>query len=84
MKYIYLGGLLTVLTFSSAKAQSKTGYINFQQLIMLMPESKVASDSLNVLESRLNNDLQELIKEYTKKAKELDSLQSKKDIKSGG
>ncbi|RFS19704.1 OmpH family outer membrane protein [Chitinophaga silvatica] len=77
MKYFYLLGLSSVLTFSSAVAQSKTGYINFQELIMQMPETKVANDSLNVMELRLNNDLQGLVKEYTKKMQELDSLGSK-------
>lgn len=77
MKYYYLSGLLSVLSFTAVKAQSKTGYVNFQELILMMPETKVANDSLSVLETRLNSDLQDLVKEYTRKVKELDSLGSK-------
>ncbi|MDQ0108626.1 outer membrane protein [Chitinophaga terrae (ex Kim and Jung 2007)] len=77
MKYYYLSGLLSVLSFTAVKAQSKTGYVNFQELILMMPETKVANDSLSILETRLNSDLQDLVKEYTRKVKELDSLGSK-------
>lgn len=55
-------------------AQSKTGYINFQQMIGMMPESKLANDTLNVLQEKLNKDGQQLLDEYTKKVKELDSV----------
>ena len=58
-------------------AQSKTGYINFQQMIGLMPESKVANDTLNVLQEKLNKDGQQLLAEYTQKVTEFDSIQSK-------
>ncbi|MBS0026959.1 OmpH family outer membrane protein [Chitinophaga sp. 22321] len=54
-------------------AQTKTGYINFQQMISMMPESKLASDTLNSLQERLNKDGQQLIEEYSRKVKELDS-----------
>lgn len=55
-------------------AQSKTGYINFQQIIGMMPESKLANDTLNVLQEKLNKEGQQLLDEYTKKVKELDSV----------
>ncbi|MGO4288498.1 OmpH family outer membrane protein [Chitinophaga sp. RAB17] len=58
-------------------AQSKTGYINFQQMIGLMPESKQATDTLNVLQEKLNQDGQQLLAEYTKKVTEFDSIQNK-------
>lgn len=55
-------------------AQTKTGYINFQQMIGMMPESKQATDTLNVLQEKLNKEGQQLLDEYTKKVKELDSV----------
>jgi outer membrane protein len=58
-------------------AQSKTGYINFQQMIGMMPESKLANDTLNALQEKLNKDGQQLLSEYTKKVTEFDSLQNK-------
>jgi len=58
-------------------AQSKTGYINFQQMIGMMPESKVANDTLNLLQEKLNKDGQQLLTEYTQKVNAFDSLQSK-------
>jgi outer membrane protein len=58
-------------------AQSKTGYVNFQQMIGLMPESKLANDTLNILQEKLNNDGQQLLTEYTRKVTEFDSLQNK-------
>ena len=58
-------------------AQSKTGYINFQQMIGMMPESKLANDTLNVLQEKLNQDGQQLLAEYTKKVTEFDSIQNK-------
>lgn len=58
-------------------AQSKTGYINFQQMIGMMPESKLATDTLNALQEKLNKDGQQLLTEYTKKVTEYDSLQTK-------
>lgn len=58
-------------------AQSKTGYINFQQMIGMMPESKLANDTLNVLQEKLNQDGQQLLSEYTKKVAEFDSIQNK-------
>ncbi|MGF6850484.1 outer membrane protein [Chitinophaga sp. W3I9] len=56
-------------------AQSKTGYINFQQMIGMMPESKLAGDSLNILQEKLNADGQQLVAEYTKKVTDFDSTQ---------
>lgn len=57
-------------------AQSKTGYINFQQMIAMMPESKLAGDSLNIFQEKLNADGQQLVAEYTKKVTEYDSTQA--------
>lgn len=58
-------------------AQSKTGYVNFQQMIGMMPESKLANDTLNVLQEKLNKDGQQLLGEYTRKVTEFDSMQHK-------
>ncbi|MEC5146578.1 OmpH family outer membrane protein [Chitinophaga sp. 212800010-3] len=70
---------LCILLFGSTAifAQSKTGYINFQQLIAAMPESKQAGDTLNILQERLSKDGQQLVTEYTRKVNEFDSLQKK-------
>ncbi|HEY9257129.1 OmpH family outer membrane protein [Chitinophaga sp.] len=67
---------LCLLLFGSTVlfAQSKTGYINFQQMIGFMPESKLANDTLNALQEKLNQEGQQLVEEYTKKVKELDSV----------
>ncbi|MET3880454.1 OmpH family outer membrane protein [Chitinophaga sp. OAE865] len=58
-------------------AQSKMGYINFQQMIAMMPESKLAGDSLNILQDKLNTDGQQLVAEYTRKVTEYDSTHNK-------
>lgn len=42
-----------------------------------MPESKQATDTLNVLQEKLNQDGQQLLAEYTKKVTEFDSIQNK-------
>ncbi|MDR6567193.1 periplasmic chaperone for outer membrane proteins Skp [Chitinophaga ginsengisegetis] len=76
MKYICTLCLL-LLGSTVLFAQSKTGYINFQQMIGMMPESKLAGDSLNILQEKLNADGQQLVAEYTKKVTEFDSTQGK-------
>lgn len=64
---------LSLLGSTALFAQSKTGYINFQQMIAMMPESKLAGDSLNLLQEKLNVDGQQLVAEYTRKLTEFDS-----------
>ena len=76
MKYICTLCIL-LLGKTVLLAQSKTGYINFQQMIAMMPESKLAGDSLNILQEKLNADGQQLVAEYTRKVTEFDSTQSK-------
>lgn len=68
---------LSLLGSTALFAQSKTGYINFQQMIAMMPESKLAGDSLNILQEKLNVDGQQLAAEYTKKLTEYDSTHEK-------
>ncbi len=76
MKYICTLCIL-LLGKTVLLAQSKTGYINFQQMIAMMPESKLAGDSLNILQDKLNTDGQQLVAEYTRKVTEYDSTQNK-------
>jgi outer membrane protein len=54
-------------------AQTKTGYINFQQMIGMMPESKQAKDTLELLQEKMNKDGQQLVAEYTKRVTVFDS-----------
>ncbi|MBV8252761.1 MAG: OmpH family outer membrane protein [Chitinophaga sp.] len=76
MKYLYY--LVALLGLSmGASAQTKTGYINFQQLVGLMPESKKAADSLQKYADQLNADGQVMVAEYTKNLVEFDSTASK-------
>jgi len=76
MKYLYY--LVALLGLSmGASAQTKTGYINFQQLVSLMPESKKAADSLQKFADQLNADGQVMVSEYTKNLVEFDSTASK-------
>ncbi|RAJ87880.1 outer membrane protein [Chitinophaga dinghuensis] len=76
MKYLYY--LVALLGLSmGVSAQTKTAYINFQQLVSLMPESKKAADSLQKYADQLNADGQVMVAEYTKNLVEFDSLASK-------
>ncbi|MFY0254041.1 OmpH family outer membrane protein [Chitinophaga sp. 30R24] len=76
MKYICTLSLLLSLHLMTA-AQSRTGYINLQQLIAVMPESKLAYDSLNMLQEKLNQEGKQLLDEYTRKVKLFDSTGNK-------
>ncbi|WP_161596765.1 OmpH family outer membrane protein [Chitinophaga vietnamensis] len=66
--------LLSLFLGASAFAQSKTAYINFQQLVAQMPETKNATASLQQYQSGLSKDGQQLVAEYTRMAQEFDSL----------
>ncbi|WP_291914223.1 OmpH family outer membrane protein [Chitinophaga sp. CB10] len=71
MKYLY--SLMTLCLISFGAFAQKTAYINFQQLVAAMPESKKAADSLQKYADQLNADGQVLVAEYTKNLVEFDS-----------
>ncbi|CAL1519884.1 OmpH family outer membrane protein [Chitinophaga sp. MM2321] len=68
--------MLLLIGSSSLFAQTKTAYINFQQLIGQMPEAKLANDTIQHYEQELNKDGQLLVAEYTEKLQAFDSLQA--------
>ena len=56
-----------------AKAQSKIGYINFQQLISLMPEAKTIKSQMDIYQKQfidqltaMNNEYQTKVQDYQK------------------
>ena len=69
MKHLKTLLLIAVLTlgFNSIQAQNKTAHINFQELITLMPETKVMGDELAKLDKTQQYDLKTA--ESTLKAK---------------
>ncbi|QJB33230.1 OmpH family outer membrane protein [Chitinophaga oryzae] len=75
MKYFYAVALM--LLVSTAAFSQKTAYINFQQLIAAMPETKQATDTLQKYQQELAKDGQYLVTEYTRKLQEYDSLATK-------
>ncbi|MBV7529062.1 OmpH family outer membrane protein [Chitinophaga sp. sic0106] len=72
MKYLY--SLMTLCLITIGASAQKTAYINFQQLVAAMPESKKAGDSLQKYADQLNADGQVMVAEYTKNLVEFDSL----------
>ena len=71
--------------FSTAFAQ-KNGYINVNELLVSMPETKKAQEKLQKMQDSLNNSYAEMIKEYREKDSviRLDSAKwtpAKRDIK---
>lgn len=66
-----------MLLMSTAAFSQKTAYINFQQLIAAMPETKQATDTLQKYQQELAKDGQYLVAEYTRKLQEYDSLGAK-------
>ncbi|NSL90643.1 OmpH family outer membrane protein [Chitinophaga solisilvae] len=72
MRFIFTATLLFFVTLG-VSAQSKTAYINFQQLIGLMPETKLANDTLRLYQDELAKDGQYLVDEYTRLVKQYDS-----------
>lgn len=76
MKFWYTTVAL-LLFMSTAAFSQKTAYINFQQLIAAMPETKQATDTLQKYQQELAKDGQYLVAEYTRKLQEYDSLSAK-------
>lgn len=60
----------TAFTFTRSNAQSKIAYINMQQLIVSMPETKRAYDTLQLYEQELAKDGEALVKEFNLKVEE--------------
>ncbi|MGN7822452.1 OmpH family outer membrane protein [Chitinophaga varians] len=73
----YFCAVTLMLLMSTAAFSQKTAYINFQQLIAAMPETKQATDTLQKYQQELAKDGQYLVAEYTRKLQEYDSLGTK-------
>lgn len=73
----FLCTVTLMLMMSTAAFSQKTAYINFQQLIAAMPETKQATDTLQKYQQELAKDGQYLVAEYTRKLQEYDSLATK-------
>lgn len=75
--------LLVVLSFTASRAQSKIAYIDMQQLIFSMPETKRAYDTLQRYEEELVKDGELLVKEFQQKVDEFNKVEPtlKEDIK---
>jgi outer membrane protein len=60
MKHFKTLLLIAVLTlgFGSIQAQNKTAHINFQELLILMPETKVMNDELIKLDKTQQDDIE--------------------------
>jgi outer membrane protein len=56
--------VLGLLTISVVTTAQKTGYINTNELLVTMPETKKAQEKLQVMQDSLNNSYAEMIKEY--------------------
>jgi len=64
MKKSILCMVLGLLTISVVTTAQKTGYINTNELLVTMPETKKAQEKLQVMQDSLNNSYAEMIKEY--------------------
>ncbi|MDX2002630.1 MAG: OmpH family outer membrane protein [Chitinophagales bacterium] len=65
---------------NNAVAQNKFGHINFQELIVLLPEYKTSEDSLRKFAQGLENKLQQLQAEYQKKVQEYQSAANMTEV----
>lgn len=65
--------------FSPARAQSKTGYIDLQQLVSAMPESSVASARIESLRQSLNSEIAALNSQLEAKISVIQNDQSAAD-----
>src|SRR6201992_4061673 len=64
-----------IMTGSSAKAQTKIGFISLQELIPAMPEYRKADTALNDYQNALGQNFEDMKREYY----EQDSLLNSKD-----
>jgi outer membrane protein len=86
MKKIMLFAVVAWMSFFSAANAQKTGYINTNELLVAMPETKKAQERLQKMQDSLNTSYAEMIKEYREKDSviRVDSAKwtsAKKDIK---
>ena len=84
-KIMFFAVVACMSLFSVAHAQ-KTGYINTNELLVAMPETKKTQEKLQKMQDSLNNSYGEMIKEYREKDSviRIDSSKwtpAKKDIK---
>jgi len=59
-----------------AKAQSKIGYVNFDELVRLMPEFKTAQSAVDAYQKQFIDQLTVMNTEYTTKGKDYQSNQA--------
>lgn len=75
MKKIVLLSLLTVISLSSI-SQNKFGYIDSQELLMLMPERKKAESEVKEFAKSLESQLASMTAEYQQSVEEYQSKES--------
>ena len=75
MKKIVLLSLLTVISLSSI-SQNKFGYIDSQELLMLMPERKKAESEVKEFAKSLESQLASMTAEYQQSVQEYQSKES--------
>lgn len=86
MKKTILLAVVAFFTICGSAFAQKNGYINTNELLVAMPETKKAQEKLQKTQDSLNNSYAEMIKEYREKDSviRLDSAKwtpAKKDIK---
>ncbi|MBK8702089.1 MAG: OmpH family outer membrane protein [Saprospiraceae bacterium] len=63
---------MVLLAFGSEAQQLKVGYINTQELILLMPEVKTANDSIQATRQRVEGRIKSMVDELRLKAVNLE------------
>jgi outer membrane protein len=86
MKKTILLAVVAFFTICESASAQKNGYINTNELLVAMPETKKAQEKLQKMQDSLNTSYAEMIKEYREKDSviRLDSAKwtpAKKDIK---
>jgi outer membrane protein len=86
MKKVILFSVIACIVVCNAGYAQKTGYINTNELLGAMPETKKAQEKLQKMQDSLNNSYAELIREYREKDSviRMDSAKwtaAKRDIK---
>ncbi len=70
--FLWIIGLLFITSFSYS--QSKVGHINTSDLIKLLPDYKTASTTLQTFSTELQDQIDVLVEEYTKKVESYKTL----------
>jgi outer membrane protein len=65
-----------LLAGNFAKAQSKIGYVNFDEIVRLMPEFKTAQTAVETYQKQFYDQLNVMNTEYQSKGKEFQSTQA--------